>query len=162
MSGGAPAKASLRLSIYMIDKMIGLLPASSILLRIAGSHSMRQGDLVELDVTATGLRQFRDLVAEDAPRSAKNPSASGIYAPIREVVQRKKCMVDGDGSVIFGVTFVTSRRNRNSSSANGLIAPELFHRVGRGEFDLVALVVPELEERGLDGKPSMRSTKRLQ
>ena len=56
-------------------------------------------------------------------------------------------MVEGAGSVIFGVARVTPRRNTNSSSASGCVRLSLRCRIGRGEIDLVALVVAKLEQR---------------
>ena len=50
----------------------------------------------------------------------------------------------------LGVAFVTPRRNSNSSSASGLLRCSLRIGIRRGEFDLVAVVVAKLEQRGLD------------
>ena len=57
-------------------------------------------------------------------------------------------MVDGAGSVILAVTVVASRRKTNSSSASGCVRRSGRGRVGRGEIDLVAVVVAKLEQRG--------------
>jgi hypothetical protein len=46
--------------------------------------------------------------------------------------------VDGAGSVIFGVTAVCER----------MCAPNHRRRIGRGEIDLVALVIAKFEQRG--------------
>ena len=61
-------------------------------------------------------------------------------------------MVEGAGSVIFGVALVMPRRNSNSSSASGLLRRNLRVRIGRGELDLMAVIVAKLEDRGLDRK----------
>ena len=52
-------------------------------------------------------------------------------------------MVEGAGSVIFGVTLVTPRRKMNSSTASGLPAPHLAGGIGRLEFGLVPTLVAE-------------------
>ena len=61
-------------------------------------------------------------------------------------------MVDGAGRVILPVSFVTPRRNTILVERQRLQPLDLFRGVGRGELDLVAGVVAELERGRLDGE----------
>ena len=52
--------------------------------------------------------------------------------------------------MILPVTLVTPRKNKYSSSASGCLRLIFDLRERRGKFDLVALIVPELERCGFD------------
>ena len=58
--------------------------------------------------------------------------------------------MDGAGSVIFGVALGGGAQERELVARERLRALQLALRVGRGERDLVAVIVAEIEHRGLD------------
>ena len=59
-------------------------------------------------------------------------------------------MVEGAGSVIFGVALVMPLQEFEFVERQRLVAPQLGVRIGRGELDLMAVIVAKLEHRGLD------------
>ena len=104
-SGGQAATAPLSAVDIAIDQRVGIAAArASTLSRIAGSHKQRDGDLVELDVAAAGRDQLGDLLREDRDQIGEERIDIRVGPRSAKSEKRRKCMVDGAGSVILGVT----------------------------------------------------------
>ena len=138
-----------------LDQSVGILAYAFHHLADCRVAQLGDRDLVELDIPASRVRRGPTISARyTAARSAKNASIDRNRRPDR----RSRCTGRSAWSTATGIVIFASRardcvQERNSSSASGCVRLSLSMRVGRGELDLVPLVVPKLEIRCLDREP---------
>ena len=132
------------------DQAVRLLARGFDLLTDRGIAQQRDRDLVELDVAAAGLDQSRDLLAEDPRQVGEESFDVRVGVAAREIGaavemhrrrRRQRDLRRRLGDAAQELELVERQR---------LLALQLAFRVGRRECHLVAVIVAEVEHRGLD------------